>query len=105
MRMLMTAAALVAVIGLPAVAASAATQGKTHATKHHATNHMAKHGRTVRTVNHARAYARPQPFSSHVHYPSYDVYVKGEYVGSDPDPRIRETLRREYCLDSLPGAC
>jgi hypothetical protein len=24
-----------------------------------------------------------------------DVYVNGVYVGSDPDPRIRETLRRE----------
>ena len=24
-----------------------------------------------------------------------DVYVNGIYVGSDPDPRIRETLRRE----------
>ena len=27
--------------------------------------------------------------------PEYDVYVRGEYVGSDPDPRIRWTLRHE----------
>jgi len=27
--------------------------------------------------------------------PGYDVYVRGEYVGSDPDPRIRATIRRE----------
>jgi len=27
--------------------------------------------------------------------PEWDVYVRGEYVGSDPDPRIRATIRRE----------
>jgi ABC-type amino acid transport substrate-binding protein len=27
--------------------------------------------------------------------PEWDVYVRGEYVGSDPDPRVRYTLRRE----------
>jgi hypothetical protein len=27
--------------------------------------------------------------------PQWDVYVRGEYVGSDPDPRVRDTLRRE----------
>ena len=27
--------------------------------------------------------------------PEWDVYVRGEYVGSDPDPRIRYTLRQE----------
>ena len=27
--------------------------------------------------------------------PEWDVYVRGEYVGSDPDPRIRWSLRRE----------
>jgi len=29
-----------------------------------------------------------------------DVYVNGVYVGSDPDPRIRETLRREFLSES-----
>ena len=33
-----------------------------------------------------------QTFSSN---PSYDVYVNGQYVGSDPDPRIRSTIARE----------
>lgn len=28
-------------------------------------------------------------------HPEWDVYVRGEYVGSDPDPRIRSTLRQE----------
>ncbi len=27
--------------------------------------------------------------------PSFDVYDKGQYVGSDPDPRIRDTILRE----------
>jgi hypothetical protein len=31
--------------------------------------------------------------------PGYDVYVRGEYVGSDPDPRIRATIRREATRD------
>lgn len=33
------------------------------------------------------------PYSSN---PEYDVYVNGEYVGSDPDPRIRASLRKEW---------
>ncbi len=40
------------------------------------------------------------PYSSN---PAYDVYVNGNYVGSDPDPRIRWTLKKEYCEDSLDG--
>lgn len=32
------------------------------------------------------------PYSTN---PEHDVYVRGEYVGSDPDPRIRSTIRRE----------
>ena len=33
----------------------------------------------------------------HVHStnPEHDVHVNGRYVGSDPDPRVRESLRRE----------
>jgi hypothetical protein len=27
--------------------------------------------------------------------PEWDVYVRGEYVGSDPDPRVRYTLRQQ----------
>jgi Ni/Co efflux regulator RcnB len=37
--------------------------------------------------------AQPRSYSGN---PAYDVYVNGEYVGSDPDPRVRETLRKEY---------
>ena len=27
--------------------------------------------------------------------PEWDVYVNGQYVGSDPDPRIRWSIRQE----------
>jgi hypothetical protein len=29
--------------------------------------------------------------------------VNGTYVGSDPDPRIRWQLKKEYCEESLDG--
>jgi hypothetical protein len=35
----------------------------------------------------------PSPYP---HNPEYDVYVRGEYVGSDPDPRIRWSLLEEW---------
>jgi hypothetical protein len=40
------------------------------------------------------------PYSTN---PAHDAYVNGTYVGSDPDPRIRWQLKREYCEDSLDG--
>jgi hypothetical protein len=35
----------------------------------------------------------PSPYP---HNPEFDVYVNGEYVGSDPDPRIRWSLKQEW---------
>jgi hypothetical protein len=49
----------------------------------------AKKKKVVTTSTQAR---RASPYSTN---PEYDVYVRGEYVGSDPDPRIRSTLRDE----------
>ena len=37
-----------------------------------------------------------QPRQQHSSNPSYDVYVDGQYVGSDPDPNIRAQLRRGH---------
>jgi len=37
-----------------------------------------------------------QSRQQHSANPSYDVYVNGEYVGSDPDPNIRAQLRRGH---------
>ncbi len=36
---------------------------------------------------------QPSPYR---HNPEFDVYVRGEYVGSDPDPRIRWSLKKEW---------
>lgn len=55
---------------------------------------------TRQTVKKKKAkVVKPAPrvsrYSSEFYDPSYDVYVKGAYVGSDPDPRIRWTMEKE----------
>lgn len=42
----------------------------------------------------ALAQTTPQQRGQHSVNPSYDVYVNGQYVGSDPDPNIRLQLQR-----------
>jgi hypothetical protein len=42
----------------------------------------------------ALAQTTPQPREQHSVNPSYDVYLNGQYVGSDPDPNIRLQLQR-----------
>lgn len=44
----------------------------------------------------ALAQTTPQQREQHSVNPSYDVYLNGQYVGSDPDPNIRLQLRREF---------
>jgi len=41
----------------------------------------------------ARAGARQQPVTE-----PHDVFTLGEYIGTDPDPRIRSSLLREHSL-------
>jgi hypothetical protein len=45
------------------------------------------------------AFAAPRAHSrnpaAHSANPAWDVYVGGYYVGSDPDPLVRDLLRRE----------
>lgn len=48
--------------------------------------------KTKKKKNQAVVTRRASPYSTN---PEYDVYVRGEYVGSDPDPRIRATIRQE----------
>jgi len=73
---LVAALALAAATALPAAANAAS--------KH-------KHVRVITHPYAARAYVPAYRYRS-----SNDVYVNGKYVGSDPDPRIRDTLKREY---------
>jgi opacity protein-like surface antigen len=42
----------------------------------------------------ALAQTAPQPRQQHSVNPSYDVYLNGQYVGSDPDPNILLQLQR-----------
>jgi hypothetical protein len=42
----------------------------------------------------ALAQTTPQQREQHSVNPSYDVYLNGQYVGSDPDPNIRLQLQR-----------
>jgi hypothetical protein len=37
---------------------------------------------------------RAQQQRQHSPTPAYDVYVGGQYVGSDPDPNIRAQMQR-----------
>jgi hypothetical protein len=54
----------------------------------------------------SRAEVAEQPIipnaSPFQHRPEWDVYVNGQYAGSDPDPRIRESLRQDF-LDQESG--
>jgi len=43
----------------------------------------------------ALAQGAPQ-HRQHSSNPAYDVYVGGQYVGSDPDPNVRAQLQRRY---------
>ena len=42
----------------------------------------------------ALAQTTSQQREQHSVNPSYDVYLNGQYVGSDPDPNIRLQLQR-----------
>lgn len=90
MRMFLAALALGVVIVSPALAASDVSQKKVQVTK------KAKQASPVRIQ-------KPRAFSPYVHHPSYDVYVNGQYAGSDPDPRVRWSIRREWCEDAIDG--
>ena len=87
------AAALAALIATPAYAQSIKSEGSGAGIRSYAASDSQKVKAKKKKV--VTTYTQPghaSPYSSH---PEYDVYVRGEYVGSDPDPRIRWTLRSE----------
>jgi len=91
MRMLVVVAALVAVAS-PAFATS--SKAKPH--RSHAVHVVKRHA----VYAPLRAYVpAPPPYAYYPHNPAYDVYVEGQYAGSDPDPRIRDTIRKEWIED------
>jgi hypothetical protein len=67
--------------------------GSASVTRHSApAAQKAKSNKAKATRSYAQEY-RGSPYSSN---PEFDVYVNGDYVGSDPDPRIRATLAHEW---------
>ena len=48
-----------------------------------------------RDANSQEAYAQALQGQTQRHYPRFDVYQNGEYVGSDPDALVRFELLRE----------
>jgi hypothetical protein len=94
MKMSVVAAmALAAALALPAGANAASSNAK------HVTKHASKHVHVIVRPR-ARGYARvASPYSAYGRNPANDVYVHGDYIGSDPDPRIRNTIRREYLIE------
>jgi hypothetical protein len=49
---------------------------------------------TTALASPALAQTTSQQREQHSVNPSYDVYLNGQYVGSDPDPNIRLQLQR-----------
>jgi hypothetical protein len=79
MKMLLATAALVTLIASPVLAQSANTKQ----------THVRSHSQAVQ----AEQYGRTENGSRHSTNPTFDVYdTAGHYVGSDPDPRIRQEL-------------
>ncbi len=81
MRLFLATVALTAVIASPVLAAPLGARDAYAATAQGDEQFLA---------------ASPSPYQ---HHAAYDVYVNGNYVGSDPDPFIRELLRQESGSD------
>jgi hypothetical protein len=94
MKTLVAAAALAMAVAVPAFTSSQPAQAQSYS-KEQTTPPKVKKAKTQKRVVRSGS-----PYSTN---PAHDVYVNGNYVGSDPDPRIRWTLKREYCAESLDG--
>jgi hypothetical protein len=100
MKMFVAVIALAMAATAPAFAPGQQAQAQTYSSDQ-ATPHKAKvkKSKTQKRVV-QRVVRSASPYSTN---PAHDAYVNGVYVGSDPDPRIRWSLKREYCQDSLDG--
>jgi hypothetical protein len=84
------AAALVTAIASPSYAQSVKADGKNNALKSYASD-TSKSKAKKKSKTTVTQLDRASPSGN----PEWDVYFHGEYVGSDPDPRIRWTIRDE----------
>ena len=94
MKTLVAAAALAMAIAVPAFAPGQQAQAQSYSKEQTSPPKVKKAKTQKRVVRYG------SPYSTN---PAHDVYGNGGYVGSDPDPRIRWTLKREYCAESLDG--
>ena len=89
---ILAVAALATAVAMPASAQSIKARGSDPAMLSYAqSSSKSKAKRNNRVVTADERYLHASPSGN----PEWDVYVRGEYVGSDPDPRIRWSLRRE----------
>lgn len=90
MTKIFLAAALAALIATPASAQSMKGDSSDAALRSYASDSSkAKAKKKNKTATTYRQRVSPSG------NPEWDVYVRNEYVGSDPDPRVRATLRQE----------
>jgi len=101
MKMLVAAIALAVAATAPAFAPGQQAQAQTYS-KEQTTPQKVKKVKKAKkpTKTQKRVVRNGSPYSTN---PAHDAYVNGTYVGSDPDPRIRWQLKKEYCEESLDG--
>ncbi len=95
MKIIVAATALAVSAAALAFGAGQQAQAQSYSKEQTTTQKVKKRAKTPK-----RVVRYGSPYSTN---PAHDVYVNGVYVGSDPDPRIRWTLKREYCEDSIDG--
>jgi opacity protein-like surface antigen len=93
MTKILAVAALAALIATPASAQSMKNSGSDAGQKSYAASDSQKAKAKKKKV--VTTYTQPRRAWAYSSNPEFDVYVRGEYVGSDPDPRIRASLRDE----------
>ena len=94
MKILVAATALAVVLAAPAFVPGQQAQAQTYS-KDQTTTKKVKKAKTQK-----RIIRNGSPYSTNA---AHHVYVNGVYAGSDPDPRVRWSIRKEYCEDSLDG--
>ena len=98
MKMLVAAIALAVAATAPAFAPGQQAQAQTYSKEQTTPQKVKKATKPTKTQK--RVVRNGSPYSTN---PAHDAYVNGTYVGSDPDPRIRWQLKKEYCEESLDG--
>jgi len=100
MKMLVAAIALAVAATAPVFAPGQQAQAQSYSNDQTAPHKVAPHKVKKKVKTQRRVVRSGSPYSTD---PTHDAYVNGTYVGSDPDPRIRWQLKKEYCEESVDG--